>query len=205
MTELLDAEHAESTGVVDDATFAGVRKVIFVVDASGSLVDSFPRVLDELSAAIYKLPEDEAFTVLFFGSDGVTEVPPVGLRWTSAPTKRRLIEWIAPETGNVTAWGRGDPIEALQQAVKYSPDELVLLSDNLIGRQADEEDVIELLDLIAELVGEDVQKIHVVQFFNRDPQQVLKQIAEQFNGTYSLILTKPSADSQSAVDPLAVP
>jgi FHA domain-containing protein len=200
LTAAIDAQPGSGDRAAEQAIFVGARKVVYIVDASGSLVDSFPRVLDELDLAIFKLPEDRAFTVLFFGSEGVTEVPPVGLRWADGPTKRRIRDWIAPDKGNVTAWGRGDPMEALQRAVGYKPDEIVFLSDNLIGRQSTQEEAVEFLDRIAELTGDVVEQIHAVQFFDRDPQQVLKRIAERFNGTYNLISALPRRSPQTSVD-----
>lgn len=196
----IDAPHQPGDRIAGQADFAGTRKIVFVVDASGSLVDSFPRVLEVLDRAIVRLPEEQAFTVIFFGVEGVTEVPPVGLRWADGQNKRQLREWLSPELGNVNAWGRGDPLEALQRAINYRPDEVVILSDNLIGRRVSQEAVTDLLNNIAEMVGEDVEMIHVIQFFNRDPQQVLKRIAEQFNGTYNLVVALPSASVQTAVD-----
>ncbi len=197
---VIDTTRSESDKVNEAATLLGARKIVYVVDASGSLVDSFPRVLKELDSEIAKLLTQQAFTVIFFGSDGVTEVPPVGLRWANDMNKHHLRRWIAPQTGNVNAWGRGDPLEALRKAFSYQPNEVVILSDNLIGRQVSQEDVTHLLDTIAEMSQGKVEMIHVVQFFDRDPQQVLKSIADRFHGNYNQVTNTPSPDAQTAVD-----
>lgn len=200
ITGAIDAQNKPGDRVTGQAEYAGARKVVYLVDASGSLVDSFPFVLSEMNLAIDELTDDKAFTVIFFGSDGVTEVPPAGLKWADTRSKRRVREWVAPDNGNVNAWGRGDMIQALQHALAYRPDDLVILTDNLTGRQSTQETIDELLARIDALVAGKVQKVHVMQFFDRDPQQVLKTIAERFHGTYSLITNKPGTDAQSSAD-----
>ncbi len=204
---LLD-QAVEASRQADDqaAQFADARRLVYVVDASGSLVDSFPYVLRELDLAITDLPDGDAFTVVFFGADGVIEVPPAGLRWSNEANKQQMSDWLVPDKGNVTAWGRGDVIQALQKAIGYQPTEMIILSDNLIGGRVTEQQAVDVLDKIGEMVGEDVEKIHVIQFFNRDQQQVLKRIAERFNGTYSLIINSPSSSAQTPTeDYLSIP
>jgi len=202
----VDAQHKPGDRVSDQAAFAGSRRVVYVVDASGSLVDSFPLILRELNQTISKLKEDQAFTVIFFGADGVIEVPPVGLKWADRDNKRRVSRWTDPGNGNVTAWGRGDLMQALKLATGYGADEIVILSDNLIGRQPSQEKIDSLLDDIDTLTHDKAVHIHVIQFFNRDPKQVLKSIAKRFNGTYLLIpnMPDPSAEHPDG-DPLALP
>ncbi len=194
---VMDDQNKPGTGVNEQAAFAGARRIVYLVDASGSLVDSFPRVLSELSFVIDNLEEGEAFTALFFGADGVTEVPPIGLKWADRQSKRDAKNWIDPENGNVNAWGRGDLMQALKLATDYGADEVVILSDNLLGRKPSQETIDTLLEDIAGITGDQVEKIHVIQFFTRDPKQVLKTIAERFNGSYSLIpaIAEPSAEA----------
>lgn len=205
ITGVIDAQNSPGDRVTGQAEYAGARKVVYLVDASGSLVDSFPHVLAEMNRAIGNLTGDKAFTVVFFGSDGIIEVPPVGLKWADNQNKQQVREWVAPDQGNVNAWGRGDLIQALQHALEYNPDDLVILTDNLTGRQSSQEAIDEMLARIETLVDGKVEKVHVMQFFDRDPQQVLKTIAERFHGTYRRIANKPSTAAQSSVDPLAQP
>ncbi len=201
LTELVESQHSAKDRVAEQAAYAGARKVAFLVDASGSLVDSFPIVLRELSQEITRLPDDRAFTVIFFGAEGVLEVPPVGMRWADRANKQRVRDWIDPSAGHINAWGRGDLFEAVRHALTYQPNEIVLLSDNLTSRLASEDTIKQTVDQLAELIDGKVEQIHVVQFFNRDPHQLLKSIAERFDGTYNLILDPATRNSQSsAVD-----
>lgn len=203
---VVDAQHKPGDTVSDQAAFAGARRIVYVVDASGSLVDSFPRVLNELSSTINQLNEEQAYTAIFFGADGVTELPKAGLKWANRDNKRAASDWLDPENGNVTAWGRGDLLVALQLAADYGADEIVLLSDNLIGRHASQEKIDTLLDDIANLTHERVQRIHAIQFFTRDPKQVLKSIADRFNGTHSLVAANPQSSAEhTGEDPFDLP
>lgn len=203
---IVDAQHPPGNRVSDQAAFAGARRIVYLIDASGSLVDSFPHVLNELNRTLSSLPEDQVFTAIFFGSDGIIELPPAGLKWADRQTIRQAHRWIDPAHGNVTAWGRGDFLQAMQLAVGYDADEIVVLSDNLIGQQASPEKIDTLLDDIASLIDGQVTQIHVIQFFTRDPKQILKSIAERFDGTYNLIPNMPTTHAeQAAIDPLATP
>jgi len=203
---VIDANNKPGVGVNEQAARAGAKRIVYLVDASGSLVDSFPRVLNELNSAIDQLQEDQAFTAIFFGAEGVTEVPPTGLKWADAQTKRNTRDWINPDRGNVTAWGRGDVMQALKRATGYGADEIVVLSDNLLGSRPSKAKIETLMDEIATITDGKVAKINVIQFFTRDPKQVLKTIAERFNGTYSLVpsIAEPSAEHPGE-DPLVYP
>lgn len=196
---LLDAAVAPDGAGANEAKavpFGDAHKVVYLVDASGSLVDSFPRVLEELESAVTALPKAQAFTVIFFGADGVIEPPPDGLRLADVKNKRELRTWLAND--NVSAWGRGDALKALRRAVAYQPNDIVILSDNLIGGQATKEQAQETLDQIDKIVGDRVEKIDVIQFFDRDPQHLLKQIAERFNGRYDWITSTNVSATRSA-------
>ena len=205
---VIESQNKPGVGVNEQAALAGARRIVYLVDASGSLVDSFPRVLNELNLSIDRLEEDQAFTAIFFGAEGVTEVPPVGLKWADPQTKRNARNWIDPDSGNVTAWGRGDLMEALQRATGYGADEIVILSDNLIGSRPSQQKIETLIDDITQVTEGKIEKINVMQFFSRDPKHVLKTIAERFNGSYSLILAGAESSSSAehpGEDPVVYP
>ena len=53
------------------------RRQVYLVDASGSLIDTLPFVLRELQQSISKLSDQQKFTVIFFqGKDVGLKVPP---------------------------------------------------------------------------------------------------------------------------------
>jgi len=204
LADAVEAQYQTSQGVADQAVFAGARRVAFIVDASGSLVDSFPYVLAELGGAMSDLPEDSAFTIIFFGSEGVVEVPPVGLRWADQQAKRRVRRWVAPANGNISAWGRGDPVKAIQHALIYQVDEICLFSDNLFGQRLSAEDAQASVNRVIGLLDGKVQQVNVVQLFDRDPHHVLKQIAQAFDGRYERVDPQITAKTPNS-DPLSRP
>lgn len=188
-------------------TFAGntsgggnVHKVVFVIDASGSLLDTFPYVIKELDKSISGLSDKQQFTVIFFqgniddGSGGsfttsastgrIVEVNPPGWKRATAENKRRVIEWISPQAHNIHPQGMTDPIPALKRALHYRPDLIFLLSDNITGHGKYEKNQ---EDLLAEIKRANVggTKINTIQFIHRDPlvhaglEPTLKQISVQ--------------------------
>jgi hypothetical protein len=202
LAEAVDAQF--KGGVTEQAVFADARRVAFIVDASGSLVDSFPYILSELGGVMSDLPEDSAFTIIFFGSEGVVEVPPVGLRWANQQSKRRVRRWITPASGNISAWGRGDPVQAIERALTYQVDEVCILSDNLFGQRISEEEARASVNRIVDLLEGKVKSVHVIQFFDRDPHQVLKQIAQRFEGRHERV-DPQVATRTTDTDPLSNP
>jgi len=106
------------------------RRVVYVVDASGSMVDSLALVGNYLQQRIGKLTSRERFAVFFYRGDGVIKLPATGLAPADERSKRRLEQWLDPEKGLVEPHGRGDIGEALFQALQCRPDDIYLVSDH---------------------------------------------------------------------------
>ncbi|MDX1565225.1 MAG: hypothetical protein R3236_07465, partial [Phycisphaeraceae bacterium] len=70
---------ATGTGTGIAAGFFGnggnAREIIYIIDASGSLVDTMPFVLKELNRSISQLNSEQKFTVIFFQAGSPVEVP----------------------------------------------------------------------------------------------------------------------------------
>ncbi|MBN4061127.1 hypothetical protein JYU15_01695, partial [bacterium AH-315-I18] len=117
------------------AAFFGVagnaQNIVYVVDASGSLVDTLPYVLAELRRSILRLSEEQRFAVLFFQGRSVLQIPPAGLRQATIINQQRAVQWIDPDAGHLFAKGKSNPLPAVKQALSYEPDLLFLLTDNL--------------------------------------------------------------------------
>ncbi len=129
---------------VPDVRFAGLgasnaRDVVFVVDASGSMVSTFPVVLAELERSVRRLEPTQRFQILFFGPSGQ-----VAARHPADPADGvRMIRLIRATTRNVAhalAWARSvlpsgssDPIGALELALGLEPDAVFVLSREING------------------------------------------------------------------------
>ena len=105
-----------------------VKRVVYVIDASGSMIDSLPFCIRELKRSIAGLTEDQQFTVIVFQGGATTKLPPRGLsnNPTSEATQKRFTEWI----DGIVPKGHGVPVPALEEALRYRPDVIFLLSDD---------------------------------------------------------------------------
>ncbi len=189
---------------------ATARRIVFVVDASGSLLDTLPYVLRELQSRIGDLSRKQRFTILFFtgqpGADArsrLVEIQPGGLGKDAIATQRRklaAVRWIDPEQRSVEPAFRGDPIAAIAQALTYEPDVIYLLSDNITGVGQRPIDQQRFLREVRRANPGNTQ-IHTIQFVYEDPlaqildprtgkprfQRTLRLLAEQNAGKHIYI------------------
>ena len=111
-----------------------VRRVVFLVDASGSMIGALPTAIDELCAAIGRLSVEQSFAVLAFQSGRSVPVPPEGLRRAGPVLGQRSIDdirkWL---DANVIASGSSEPRAALREAIAMKPDAIVVVSAGLLG------------------------------------------------------------------------
>lgn len=168
------------------------RRIVFIVDATGSLIDTLPFVIQELKKTVQQLSERQQFAVIFFRGDGVVEVPPRGLKVADARNKQAVIEWIDLKNHNIEPGGKANPVKALQAALAYKPELLFLLSDNITGEGQYEIDQKNLLDEIKR-ANTSGTKINTIQFVSADPLErmglkgTMQLIAEQTGGIYRFV------------------
>jgi hypothetical protein len=168
------------------------RRIVFLIDASGSIIEALPWVIQELSRTIAQLSPQQSFTVIFFQQNRAVEVPPPGLKRATAQNKSRVIEWIDPASHNVTPEGRGNPLKAIELALRYNPQLLFILSDDITGRGRFEVDQRQLIrDVLA--ANRSNTKINTIQFLYPDPltevglKGTLELIAERTGGVYRFV------------------
>lgn len=161
--------------------------VVYLVDASGSLIDSMPRVLLELHNSLDQLGEGEKFTVIFFQRDRIVEVPPVGLKRADLKTIAQVKAWTNLNTGHVVPGGYSNPISALMAAMNYRPRSIYLFSDTIAGSGPGEVSHAQLLRVVDELNPQHAVAINTVQFFYPDPNGTLEAIARAHRGRYEFV------------------
>lgn len=171
------------------------RRIVFLVDATGSLIDTFPLVIRELKKTVQQLSERQQFTIIFFTGSGPVEVPPVGLKPANAQIKAQVIDWIDLSHHNVELRGSANPVEALRRGLGYRPELVFLLSDNITGRGQYE---VNQEHLLAEIQRANTHhtKINTIQFVYRDPlasagvMGTMELIAKQSGGLYKFVDAK---------------
>jgi len=168
------------------------RTIAYVVDASGSLIDALPFVIEELKHSFRKLSPSQRFTVIFFQRDTAIEVnvPHRGLKRADPETIKKVSDWISLESGNIIPRGSSNPIEAVKRAIGYRPDLVYILSDNITGKgrfAIDQTELLEIIEQTKKQRGADKTRINTIQFLYPDALGTLKTIAEKHEGRYRFV------------------
>ena len=97
------------------------HRIVFLVDASGSLISDLPFVVKELKKSIEKLSEEQTFQVIFYrgneaAGQSIIRIPlGNGLIPATADNKRRAIQWLDTPS-QYAPGGRAEPVKAIQAA-----------------------------------------------------------------------------------------
>lgn len=171
--------------------FAGLgasnaRSVVYVVDASGPMVTSMPRVIEELRRSVDQLSSTQRFGVVLFrraeAAAGAELFAPVLMRAT--PTaKRRLAEWLS----EVTPAGASNPLTGLEAALALKPDAVFLLSRSIArsgGGVWEEglEGTLARLEALNPRSAETATRptvIQTIQFLDDDPTGIMQAIGSR--------------------------
>jgi len=134
---------AEDRPAMDPPRFFGQpvegERIVFVIDGSGSLLDTLPFAVAELRAVFDQLRPPAGTTepaappqinVIFFQGDRVIEALPRRLEPATPAVLARLDAWV----NTIQPKGATRPLPALERALSYRPDTIVLLTDAATGR-----------------------------------------------------------------------
>jgi hypothetical protein len=174
----------------DGATFAGVsssnaRKIVYVIDASGSMISSNYIVIEELARSLENLKPVQSFSVIFFQDNKALQMPPAGkLVPASSDERKRAIRWAK----TIIPRGTSNPLQAIQRALATKPDAIFLLSTNITGYghfEIDQRDLLERLNQLNPVnpdTGRRITQINCVQFLDQDPLETMQKIAKAHGG-----------------------
>jgi hypothetical protein len=167
------------------------RSVVYVIDASGSMVDAFPFVIEELTRSMRRLGPEQKFDVIFFQGDKAiaVPVPKRGLKVAKAENLKKVTEWIDPASDHIVPRGSSNPIAAIEQAIKLRPGLVYILSDNITGQgkhAIDQQTLLEAIDKAIEPTSRRIQ-INTIQFIHHDELGTLEQIARRHGGRFRFV------------------
>jgi len=86
--------------------------IVYVVDRSGSMIETFDEVRAEMKRSILQLSPAQAFHVIFFSSGVPKENPPRRLVYATQENKRAALRYL----DKIQPHGQTDPIPALERA-----------------------------------------------------------------------------------------
>lgn len=169
---------------VAEAT-AGGGDVAFLVDASGSMVDSLPQVRRWLAQALTELDETRRFNLVKLGHAGPEpcfEAP----RAADRAALREALTWVEGELE--TPFGRSDPREGVGLLSAWAPIRAVFLADDTFGGRQAAGEVEEAAEALVAAAGAGVE-LFAVEFNYEAPRGLLATLGRGERGGY--VFVKP--------------
>lgn len=153
------------------------RSIVYVMDRSGSMSDTFNLLQRELMRAIGSLERDQLFEVLWFNEGKPTELF-ARLRPASMENKERAFAAI----GRIVPSGQTEPIPAIRIGLGYKPDVLFLLSDGDFGEE--NKNIVRTIKQRNKNLQTTINTILFVYDTMGEGERVLRSIAESNGGVY---------------------
>ncbi|HNO80192.1 MAG TPA: VWA domain-containing protein [Phycisphaerae bacterium] len=153
------------------------RRIIYVVDRSGSMIGVFDDLRKELKRSIDGLRKSQKYHVIFYSTDPPVEAPPSRLVNAIRASKSRTFDFI----DQVTPEGMTQPIEAMRRAFRLKPDLIYFLSDGDIPEA-------ELLkENLAQWNRDESVRIFTISYVSAAGRQLLEEIARMHNGQFRFV------------------
>jgi hypothetical protein len=158
------------------------RLIVFLCDATGSMINKMPTLKDELNKAVVGLKPNQSFDIIFYQGEKIEPMAPAMIAATPE-NKRKAGTYLE----GVTATDTTEPVAPLIAALKLKPQLLYFLTD-----AADFPDVPALLGAIKKYNSENKTKINTILFVenkaererNADSEGLMKQIATDSGGLF---------------------
>ncbi|MEM6392027.1 MAG: hypothetical protein AAF797_04580 [Planctomycetota bacterium] len=202
------------------------RHLLFLVDASGSVVDAFPFILHELAETLERLEPHQTFTVRFYRNGGVLQMPPGPLTPATPQATAAAADWLTDQPPRLVPYGRTTPLPALRTALNdpsqpaHDPDHIILIADQPAALARSFPETERFLKQLAHDPNHTkpatrISTVHLLQFTPAastphpapGPAEtpLLQAIAHQFHGSYlpvPISTLTPAKDSRPIQIPL---
>jgi len=154
------------------------NRVVFLCDSSGSMMNKFDTLRQELRKAVDRLKGGQAFDVIFFSADRYVALDEQ-LLLAFPETKRRAFDFL----DRTAPHGSSDPIPGLRAAFATKPELIYVLTDGDFPNNA------QVLAEIRNLNAGHKVKINTIAFMDRgeEYEKLLKQVAEENGGAFKFI------------------
>ena len=157
------------------------RKIAFVCDASGSMLNKFSTLRRELSKTVQGLRPIQSFDIIFFQEQSCSALAQA-LLMATPDNKLKADNWL----GTVTPRGSTDPLPGIDIAFRQRPELVYLLTDG------DFPDNDKVLARIRQLNKDHRIKINTIAFVGDNDNEtafmeLLKKIAQENGGVYKYV------------------
>ncbi len=164
---------------------SNATRIVYVIDASGSMIRTLPIVLDELRRSLERLDPVQSFAIVFFQGERAVRVR--GARRLAPARPDEIDAHLAWIDEHVVPEGRSNPLAAMRAAIELEPDVVFLLSENITGSgefEIDADELLARLDVMnpADADGRRPVTINCIQFLDPDPRRTLERIAAEHGG-----------------------
>jgi hypothetical protein len=160
------------------------KRIAYVCDASGSMLNMFDSLKVELRKSIENLRPIQSFNVVFFQDQGFKAADANTLIMGNPENKRKAYDFL----DKMFVRGETDPIPALETVAKMQPELIYLLTDGDFsgpGNQA-------VVEYCAKQFGATKTKINTIAFVNENDKDtdfmaLLQKIAKDTGGVYRFV------------------
>ena len=161
------------------------RTVVYVCDASGSMIQTFGTLKAELAKAVTGLKAVQGFNVIFFQDEKARSLASDGVILATPENQRKAFTFLE----DTSAGGTTNPIPAIETAFKSKPQVVFLLTD------ADFPDNAAVLSAIRRLNAAKQTKVNTIVFTSGDAADdlsqgfvnLMKAIAQENGGTFRVV------------------
>lgn len=153
----------------------GARRIVYVVDRSGSMLDTFVHVREEMKRSINALRRSQKFHIILFNSGEPLENPPKRLVSAIKAQKKaafKFLESVFPE-------GSTRPQRAMRRALNTDPDLIYFLTDGGFDPA--------LVDKLDRWNKGRRVRIFTIAFFDRSGAELLERIAREHGGEFKFV------------------
>ena len=159
------------------------KKIAFVCDASGSMLNKFSTLRRELSNTVQGLRPNQSFSIVFFQEKTFKALDENALVMATPENKLKANNFLSEK---IVPRGETDPVPGLEVAFRQKPDLIYILTDG------DFPDNAAVLRKIHDLNAGHHVKINTIAFVGEgdsdiDFKKLLKQIAEENGGIYRFV------------------
>lgn len=165
------------------------RKMVFVVDVSGSMLGFLGQVKEQLKESISLLAADNYFYIIFFGNDGITELGNGKLIRASGNAKKKAYSFI----DSVKAGGKTNALDAVERAMRIkdsshkAAEQIFFLTDGFdMEGEYREQFFVHLKNLRKTLAPN--TRFNTIGFWMEDEdRQLLARMASETGGSFTYV------------------